>query len=326
MGKALKWNGMVVFKLVFVCLIFAWLGSRGYLDLNLFSAAQASQRLHYLVLAVGGIWAIMVLQTLRARVLFVAQEYLIPLRTFYGITWIGYFFSAFLPGGVTSDLIKFGYFQGMTNKSKTVTALLVLLDRVCGLLGLLVLVFLVALAMVTLFGSTHPGVKQYFGIASALMGFSVVGGYLLMLPQQKQLTILGPLGKYSVFTQLTEAFQRFRNKKHVLFLAVFLSLGIHFLFLVNLYLIQKFMYEHTLFSMVDMTLLFPFAMLVSVIPLSPQGVGLSQLAIISVASFLGFQNTASAVTIYTFIQVLTMVCFLSGFVPYLLHKRQSHAH
>jgi uncharacterized membrane protein YbhN (UPF0104 family) len=321
MTQTLKQNSIILIKLTLVGLIFWWLLSRKYLDLSLLNLLESPQRTHYLALAVGSIWLIMVLQALRARSLFLAQEHFIPLKTFLGITWIGYFFSTFLPGGVTSDLVKYTYFQKFTQKSKSVTGLLVLLDRVCGLFGLFILVFLVALGMLALLGPSQGKVFEYFGIAATLMTASVVGGCLLMMPPDKQRLILGRLGTLSVFKQLTEALDTFRSKKRVLISAIILSLATHLLFLFCLYALQAYIYEKHVLSMSDMVMVFPFAMLASATPISPQGVGLTQLVIISVASFFGFQHASSAVTLYTLGQMVTMMCFLSGFIPYLAYRK-----
>ena len=64
----------------------------------------------------------------------------LPLKSLIGITWIGLFFSSFLPGAVTGDLIKLVYVRDLDKEiSKTFLVMTVLLDSILGFIGLFLL-------------------------------------------------------------------------------------------------------------------------------------------------------------------------------------------
>ena len=96
-----------------------------------------------------GAWAILVIPFFitawRWRKLMEPQGIRLPFSRCLALTFVGQFYSTFLPGITGGDLVKIIYTSRVTG-SKTKSTITILLDRVLGLLGLLTVAFFAALS------------------------------------------------------------------------------------------------------------------------------------------------------------------------------------
>src|SRR6516162_7180388 len=84
--------------------------------------------------------------TWRWNLLLRAQEIRLPFRRAFGLTMIGLLFNVAIPGAVGGDLMKGYYITRATGGRRSSAATSILLDRVVGLLGLLLLAVLMVAA------------------------------------------------------------------------------------------------------------------------------------------------------------------------------------
>lgn len=308
-------------KIVAVVAIFAWLIHKGHLDLNAFRISS-SANLIFLVLAAMCVFLNMILQTVRSKMLFNAQHYHLNWGPFLKISWISYFFCTFLPGGVTSDIVKYSYLQRTLKQSRTVTALTLITDRACGLIALVLLAFCASCVAVWLSPHNGPYLRNmllFSGLALLCIGLTVT---ISMHPNTKNFSLLRPLHRLNAFHTLTEALQKFRNKVDALLIALILSMVAHSLTLLGMYFLQHMFYDTAPLSFLLVFIVFPVAMLVSVIPIAPQGFGVSQVALVTMATLFNIPNTSMAVTVYTAMQGVALICFLTGAIPYIGYKQK----
>ncbi|MHC4886668.1 MAG: lysylphosphatidylglycerol synthase domain-containing protein [Planctomycetota bacterium] len=95
-------------------------------------------RLPFAVLTIVGIGLTAILSFVRWFILLKGVEARIPLLATFRLGYIGLFFNTFMLGGFGGDVIKLAYVVRETHK-RAPAAASVILDRVCGLMGLLLL-------------------------------------------------------------------------------------------------------------------------------------------------------------------------------------------
>lgn len=317
----LKATLMTLLKLGLVIAIFAWLIHQGHLDLSSFRIGW-NYKLIYLLITAVTVFTCMGLQIFRSKMLFDIQGYHVPVDKFVKISWISYFFCTFLPGGITADVIKYGYFQRYIRKSRTVTALTLLVDRVSGMAALVFIAFLASFAVMFLFSSQGTNTWELFLFSGLILLSICFVSFISFHPKSRHFFWVRPLHRFVAFHTLMDALQTFRNKLGYLSLSFVLSMGIHGLMLMGIYWLQHLFYDVAPFTFLQVLLIFPVAMLASVIPIAPQGLGVSQVAIISLAALMKTPNPSEAVTLYTAVQIVVMVCFATGAIPYISYKQE----
>ena len=129
---------------------------------------------------------------LRAR----SQVHL-PIKGLIQINWIGNFFSSVLPGSVTGDLVKMIYVQKFDQSfSKKFIFASILIDRVMGLSGLILLVGMSSLIFGGKIVENAPAMKPLLQMNYLLMAIVIIAfgaffyfhymiRYLLVRPEQK---------------------------------------------------------------------------------------------------------------------------------------------
>jgi len=166
------------------------------------------------------------LVTARWKILLMAQGIYLPTGVLFKRYWMTRFFSNFLPGRTGGDLFRIFGPWGIPLRKTAITSS-VLFDRFTGLLGLLVLLFLV-------------GMAEYGMVRELLVGFvpiiSVLGVAILLL----LLAILGALGRVRQFItrwphskfrlvmdEFLDSLQVYLNSKGTILGAVIISVAFH---------------------------------------------------------------------------------------------------
>jgi uncharacterized membrane protein YbhN (UPF0104 family) len=195
-------------------------------DWGQLAAAFRGLRWEYWLAAVGLFLATQVMSAVRWQWLARPLGFAAPLRRFVAHYFVGMFFNLLLPTSVGGDVVRAVCLNAGSGR-KTAAALSVLLDRLSGLLVLLALACVAALAYPL---PLPPWVAMAVGAAA---GGAVVG--LAVLPASTRLLARldvagagrwrGPLGKVrSLATSLREAFGVYRGRPRLLAASVLLSL------------------------------------------------------------------------------------------------------
>ncbi len=240
------------------------------------------------------------------------------------VTWIGLFFSTFLPGAVTGDVIKLVYIKDLDNSfSKTYLVTSVLVDRIIGLCGLLSLAGIFTIFNYQELSSLSKELQHImnFNFLLFLGGLSFM--LALFMPTKIQEFFLAlskkiPFIGTKLENTLSQAWLVGENKKVVL--KVFLiSLIVQFLNIFVIWLITKPFYP----SDISLSLLFsivPIGLISVAIPISPAGAGVGHFLFEKLFAMLGIPKGASLFNLHFLMLILVN---LMGVIPFLLKKKHS---
>lgn len=222
----------ILVKLVVTTLIVWWvfhrLGEEGRAALwrSLRSASPVGFGLAFLA-CVGG----MTLGILRWRLLLRVQGILL---SGYQITWImatGLFFNTFLPGGTGGDVMKAWYAAEAAPDRRPHAVLSILVDRIIGLMGLIILTVTVILLNLKLV-MEHERTRRL----AVTLGVMLIGGTVAaaLATQRRRFAAMpwwGWVWRHvpgkAILERLAESFDMYQNHPKVLAMALLLSIGVH---------------------------------------------------------------------------------------------------
>ena len=210
---------------------------------------------------------------LRWWILLRAQDIHLTVKRTSGLFLIGYFFNQFIPGSTGGDIIKLYYVVKETHTKKSAAFLSVIVDRIMGLLGLMVIALVFILWRYDwLMGNEtiRPDVLIFIGfLAAAVLG--IVGAFIFanLGLVDKILPKWTPLREK--FIEMAEAFvvygKAWRHTLTALCLAIIGHLAIFFSFLLCARSVTKELDATDLFSVM------PMINTAASLPIAPGGVG-----------------------------------------------------
>ena len=249
----------------------------------------------------------------------------LPIISMIRVTWIGLFFNSFLPGAVTGDFIKLVYARDLDPKlSKTFLVMSVLMDRVLGLMGLLLLLGIATSLNFSEIVNVSPAMEKivYFNLLLFLGAIFFV--ITLFLPESiqnfiKNLTDKIPVIGHKVSQTLTQVWIMGKDKM-VVIKSILLSVVLHFGALSAFYIISSPFYSKEIplqyvFSFI------PIGFMATAVPISPAGLGVGHAIFDKLYEFMGIAGGAGFFNLYFLCLVLANSL---GLIPYLFGgKRHS---
>ena len=257
-----------------------------------------------------GRWAILV------RVL----DRRISVRTSILLGFIGCYFNLLIPGAVGGDVVKAAYLARMQIKRAQAIASMIM-DRVLGLLGLLVLT---AIAGFLAWGPATIEIRRLILAAWAMLG----GGLFLIT----MLFVRVPLWNFAVWasgrqsrwsniaSELRAISSTYRQRPGVTVLGLILSLLSHGLTVVVFFTLGKALFGATMAATLgDHFLMVPLTLLTTAVPLPFGALGLTE----EVGShLLGMVGHPSGAVAMMGLRVLMITCGLEGACVYLLRLKE----
>ena len=311
-----------ILKIAFSGGLFAWLISQGKIDLSLLKSLSQTPS----IIAIGLLLVISqnAFNVLRwIQILATQTKNKIYFPFIAGINWIGLFFNTVLPGAVSGDLIKMFYLKQVDSKlSKTSMFLTVLMDRIYGLLGLIILMGIISILRYSTLTSISPGLKNIIHFNLLLALGAIVFFALIYLPKsmQEKFTELCKkiplIGKKTV--HLNECFWMMANQKSTLYKCIIISLLSHNLGILAFYKVTSPFYETTV-SFVDIYSVIPVGMIITAIPISPGGMGVGHAAFEKILSYFNITNGAN---LFNTFWVIILINNLLGLIPYLFLSKK----
>ncbi|MEK7487104.1 MAG: lysylphosphatidylglycerol synthase transmembrane domain-containing protein [Planctomycetota bacterium] len=227
----------------------------------------------------------------------------------FRLTSIGVFFNAFLPGSTGGDLAKAFFIVGETEKYRQRAVLTVVIDRIIGLVGLLLL----ACGLVTFHFQQFRsiGIILYCLLAGLLLGtFLAFNSWLRDFIRLEQWITKIPLG--TLLKKLDEDFLHFRKSGKIFGIGLLLSMGNHFLMMSGCYLIGSSLGDPLSFK--HYLVLLAVGNIIISIPVFPVPGGLGVREIIWGTLFLknGSSYNMGVVLATTFFLLLTLLYSLGG--------------
>lgn len=236
----------------------------------------------------------------------------------YGM--IGAFFNTTMPGAVSGDLIKAWYLiQDRKGQKKTPVLTSILLDRVIGVFGLI----LVSASPIVFFGKAVWETPQLRAVAVPVLflAFGVLAffGYIMLSfwgPLAYLRKRMEPLGRNragEVFLQAYDAWVSYRQRPWILMASVLISMVNHLCMVSVIMLAARAIGDDTL-SAFQYFLLVPIGLLTTAIPVAPAGLGVGHAAFEALFGLVGSTHGPELFTMLVTVQILFN---LSGIVFYL---------
>ncbi len=222
----------------------------------------------------------------RWQLLMEVQGMHLPLLTAFRLTMVGNFFSMFIPGSVSGDVLKIAYTGQYFPGHKTEITLTILLDRIIGLAAIF---FAALLATVSNLDRLRELFKHYpnLGIAIIVVNLGCVVFFVayglyrskdwllsLSLLRRGNEVIFRHLPKFlsAILTRLNTALEMYQNRQRALAAHALISVVIHFCNAACFYTIGKALGESAM-SAREYLLTTQMAATTGLIPLTPGGIG-----------------------------------------------------
>lgn len=246
----------------------------------------------------------------------------IPLRGLLRANWIGMFFSSVLPGSVTGDLVKIIYVQEYdTNLSKKFVFATILIDRVIGLSGLILLVGISSALFQGHILENASAMKPLLQLNYVLSAL-VITGILVFLFFDRFVRRMLSLGEKILFPGIWQKFGDLWDdlvviKKQIL-KALALAIFVQFTTVV---IFWSLIYPFTAGKMdfVQALAFIPLGHIMLALPIAPSGLGVGHAIFQKLFEFSGIDNGASLFNLYFVVMLCVNIC---GVVPYLMSRKK----
>lgn len=312
-----------VLKLSIAAGLIAWLVTSGKLDFKLLAELMDHPLAICLAVAltIFNFWLVSIRWK---KILSARTTKNIPVIGLMKITWIGQFFSSVLPGSVSGDLIKILYVQNYEkDMSKKFLFASILIDRVMGLSGLILLVGLSSLMFSSHILKNAPAmgpllVYNYVLVGLILLAFSVFifcNHFIRSLLLKLRSLFLA--GLWDKIIPLWDDLVSIRSR---LIKSLALSILIQFVGVVVFWaLIFPFVGDRMDF--VQALAFIPVGLMTLALPVAPGGLGVGHMIFQKLFEFSGISNGASLFNIYF---VVNLCLNVLGVIPYILNKRKEN--
>jgi hypothetical protein len=248
----------------------------------------------------------------------------LPAKKLVALTWIGQFFNTFLPGAVTGDLIKLVYARDLDKElPKTFLVMSVFIDRILGLVGLILLTGIFTLINYQDMIAISPKMKTLLPFNAILFLGAIVFLISLFLPKKPRSLILLLCDKVPVIgAKLHKTFEQvweIGKDKKAITLAIGMSLVLQYTNIWVFWLIIEPFLEVSV-PVGQLFTFIPIGMISIAVPISPSGLGVGHLIFDELFKLVNISGGASLFNLYFIIIVSTN---LLGVFPYLFSKKHT---
>lgn len=264
---------------------------------------------HWLLLVAGvsGFCVCMGFCALRWKWLLEAQGLKLSWRQIIVLYFVGHFFNSFLPGAVSGDFVKAYYVTKETSLKKTEAVSTIFIDRIIGLLGLILLAVTMMLIRLDFF-LEHEKMRLAL-LFNVLLLFGAGTGLFVVFRRNlferwaifrrlEQKTVLG-----EIIGKVYNAFHICLVHPGLLFKTILISILNHTTLIACVFMFSMAM--ETSLSFLDCMTVFPVINAVGAIPITPGGLGTREAATIYMLGVLNVPAaTALALSLLVYISML----------------------
>lgn len=219
------------------------------------------------------------IQALRLKILIKARAMLLSSMAAIRLTFIGLFFSTYLPGATGGDLIKIYYASKGNPGRRTEVITILLLDRFIGLFSLISLPVLLAPFYFELISMYAP-LQWLLGATTAISFCIIIAtviGIKIEIEQSALFRWIGSLGSIGkLITKVLLTVHAYRHHLPAIFTALLMSYLLQ-LMMVGIALIMAYAMIPS-GAVKEMLLLIPMAYPANMIPITPGGLGVGEAA------------------------------------------------
>lgn len=308
-------------KVAVAAVLLTWLARSGNLD---FGALRQMLRSPSLVAMDLGVFVFAtLLGTLRWRALLTMVDVRPRFFRLLQLQLSALFFNVVIPGNVGGDVVKALYVaRDAKPEARPTILLIVFLERLLGLIGLVVLGSVVVLVRGAAIWS-QPLLRPLAATVLALGAGTAVGLSLFLLVMNKAGARIatytsGTTKLAKLLNQLVQALRLVSGAPGALFKALVFSLGIHALGIGFFTILVRVIGGHDV-DFGEMATVYPLGILTLILPVSPSGLGVGHVAFDKLFDAIGLSGGATVFNVYL---LGTIAPYLAGFIPYLALKRE----
>jgi hypothetical protein len=308
-------------KLTITVGLIYWLLNSGKLDLKLL-AQVTDYPLAILVAVILSLTNLGLITIRWRKILKSRSETHLPLVGLVKVNWIGQFFSSVLPGSVSGDLIKILYIQKYNSKfSKKFIFASILIDRVVGLFGLILIVGTSSLLFYDHIILNAPAMKNLIMINYALSAgvlLSLILFFFFHASLRRVLTILERSFLPAVWKKFISLWDDLTAIRYNIIQTVLISLLVQFNgVLIFWTLIRPFAGDQL--DLIQALAFIPIGLMTLALPIAPSGLGVGHAIFQTLFEFCSIKNGASLFNIYF---VITLLVNILGAIPYILSREK----
>ncbi len=302
--------------------LIAWMVNKGTLD---FSLLLRLAHPLYLIPCMVALFLNIYINNYRWVFLMRGQGFDIGIKETLPLSFIGLFFNYAMPGGVGGDIVKGYYILQDHPERKTTAATSILMDRIIGFVGMVV-VSMIAIVLNFNFITSHPQlVSLSYGVLALFAAFmlffalsfsSVIYGHPFV-----ELFFSKIPGGVKI-KKIYEAFHSYKKAPKYFVWACALTLLTQVAAIMFFYLVGSAL-DIQQASIVTYMFAVPLGMIATALPISPAGIGVGQAVFMVLFNWsLGFESPLGA-SLITAHQVMTFILGLVGAYFYFKKKAPS---
>ncbi len=261
--------------------------------------------------------------TLRWSLLIKAQGFPVPMARLGALYLVGHFFNTFLPGATGGDLVKAYYAARESPERKTEAVTTVFIDRMIGLLGLIVLTVLVTALRIRFFLNV-PRMKWALAVNIALLlGTAATAVVLFRRHIFEEGSPLSRLGRGRFGGVMRKAYDAIRfcvTHRALVSSTLLISIVNHLVLILCAYMIGLGL--NIKLSLFDYLAIFPVVNTISALPFTPSGFGTRENAAVF---FLGALGVAEhdALSLCLLFDVAILIWGAVGGIVYIVFRPPS---
>lgn len=248
----------------------------------------------------------------------------IPLLRLYNISWIGQFFSIFLPGSISADAVKTVYIIKMSKMhGKALPLTSVLVDKVIGLFSIVCIALVALLTHIQLI--SNKAILLSLTVSVGILFTAMLLVFCLLFWKWRNgrdplIKLLMKIPFSRISTKLVLSARLYSGKKKSLLYALLLSLCVQLQLVFICYYIAYNLHpiSNPFWSFFFIV---PLGELTTAIPIAPAGIGVGHLAFNSLFDLMGQHGGADIFNIFTVVR-LGVGCL--GAIPFVFYKYARH--
>lgn len=246
-------------------------------------------------------------------------------------SYFGAAFNNVLPGAVGGDIVRLYYVFNKVSQKKSKALLAVFFDRIMGFLAVFASIIFAGAAKINSFNQ-NPELFYLF-LTCVIFCLSVLVAFSVLLLLSRRINISAWLNKrFSNYTlakslmSFVETVSHFQMTKTAIVKCIFISLGMQSLIVSTVLMIAKIIgLPEINFS--DYMIAVGITQIVNLIPITPGGIGLGEMAFANILAILNPGITAAFATIFFAYRVISALAYLPGLIwclsKFVLLKRRN---
>jgi uncharacterized protein (TIRG00374 family) len=312
---------LVLVRVVVSVALLAILLSR--VDLTSLWASTRNASIPWLLIALLVYFCHVLTSTWRWHLLLTAQNVHVSQRELLSSLLVSYFFNNFLPSNIGGDVVRIRD-TARQARSKTLATLVILVDRVMGVIGLFLVAAIAATVASETRGVSGSPILPFWLWTTLLVGAAVVAPAVLspagLVRVLTPLTVLHPEWVGERLETLTATLHRFRAQPAVLASCFSGAVAVQTLLVV--YYLAVVYALHMPITIWDLAVIVPISLVVQMLPLSVNGFGLREATFSFYFTRLGLP-VQTGVLLSLVATALAMLFSLSGAAVYMSRGRSA---